>query len=165
MLLLFHFELYLNIWSKQIYSFICYDKNVCLKYFLFKVFCRFLQTACPKNMLMVTKVSYCFALSKTNVLGKVYIVYNKVYKVYIVYNKVYKVYIVYNKVYKVYIVYNKVYKVYIVPSAPLLDPFRNRNNTVCGYANRKKNIQDFQRSQVPFPIGILVHLNELQEGD
>ena len=81
------------------------------------------------------------------------------------YNKVYKVYIVYNKVYKVYIVYNKVYKVYIVPSAPLLDPFRNRNNTVCGYANRKKNIQDFQRSQVPFPIGILVHLNELQEGD
>ena len=134
-MLLFHFELYLNIWSKQIYSFICYYKNVCLKYFLFKVFCRFLQTACPKNILMVTKVSYCFALSKTNVLGKVYIVYNKVYKV------------------------------YIVPSAPLLDPFRNRNNTVCGYANRKKNIQDFHRSQVPFPIGILVHLNELQEGD
>ena len=56
-------------------------------------------------------------------------------------------------------------KVYTVTSAPLLDPSRNRNNTVCGYVNRKNNIEEFQRSEVPFPVAILVHLNELQEGD
>ena len=56
-------------------------------------------------------------------------------------------------------------KVYIVPSAPLLDPYRSRNNTICGYVNRKNNIKDFQRSEVTFAIGIPAHLNELQEGD
>ena len=72
---------------------------------------------------MVTKVSHCFAWSKANVLGKLY----------------------------------------IVPNASLLDPFRNRNNTVCGYVNRKNNIEDFPRGEVPFPVGILVHLNGFQE--
>ena len=72
---------------------------------------------------MVTKVSHCFALSKANILGKLY----------------------------------------IVPNAPLLDPFHNRNNTVCGYVNRKNNIEDFPRGEVPFPVGILVHLNGFQE--
>ena len=102
--------------SKEIYSFICYYKNeteVCLKYFFFKVFCRFSQTACPKNVLMGTKVSYCVALSKANVLVKVY----------------------------------------IVPSSSLLPLFRNRNNTICGYVSRKNNIEDFQRSEVPFQGG------------
>ena len=46
--------------------------------------------------------------------------------------------------------------------APLLDPSRNRNNTVCGYVNLKSNIKEFQRSEVPLPVRILVHLNELQ---
>ena len=73
---------------------------------------------------MVTKVTYCFALSKANLLRKVY----------------------------------------IVPSAPLSSPFVT-GIIVCGYVNRKNNIQDFQRSEVPFPVGILVHLNELQEVD
>ena len=43
------------------YSFICYykkEKEVCSKYFLFKEFCRFSQTACQKNVLMITKKSY-----------------------------------------------------------------------------------------------------------
>ena len=46
-------------------------------------------------------------------------------------------------------------------STPSLDPSRNRNNTVCGYANRKNNIEEFQGSEVPFPVGILVHLTIL----
>ena len=128
MMLFFYFELYLTTCSKKNYSFIRYykkEKEVYLKYFLFKVFCRFSQTACPKNVLMVTKVSYCFALSKANILGKVYIKAN----------------------------------------ARLLDPFFNRNDTVCGYVNRKNNIEDFQRSEVTFPVEILAQLNELQEGD
>ena len=51
LLLFFHLELYLNTYSKEIYSFICYykkEKDVCSKYFLFKVLCRFSQTACQK---------------------------------------------------------------------------------------------------------------------
>ena len=47
------FRLYLNTCSKKIYSFICYykkEKEFCSKYFLFKVFCRFLQTARQKNV-------------------------------------------------------------------------------------------------------------------
>ena len=48
--------------------------------------------------------------------------------------------------------------------APSLYSIRNRNNTVCEYVNLKSNIEEFQRSGVPFPVGILVHLNELQEG-
>ena len=47
----------------------------------------------------------------------------------------------------------------------MLDPSRIRNNTVCGYVNRKNNLEEFQRSEVPFRFEILVHLNELQEGD
>ena len=50
-------------------------------------------------------------------------------------------------------------------SAPLLDPSRNRNNTVCGYVNFKNNIEEFQKNEVSFLVGIFVHLNELQEGD
>ena len=56
-------------------------------------------------------------------------------------------------------------KVHIVPSAPLLYPSPNWNNTVCGYVNCKNNIKEFQRSEVPFPVGIIVQLNELWEGD
>ena len=37
-------------------------------------------------------------------------------------------------------------------------------DTVCGYVNLKNNTAQFQRSEVAFPVGILVHLNELQEG-
>ena len=50
-LLLFYFELDLNKCSKKIYSLICYyqkEKEVCSKYFLFKIFCRVLQTAYQK---------------------------------------------------------------------------------------------------------------------
>ena len=50
-------------------------------------------------------------------------------------------------------------------SAPLLDPSRNRNKTVCGYVNLENNIEECQRSEVPFPVAILVPLNELQGGD
>ena len=39
------------------------------------------------------------------------------------------------------------------------------NTTVCGNVNLKNNIEEFQRSQVPFSFGILVHLNELQDDD
>ena len=42
------------------------EKEVYSKYFLFKVFCRFSQTACQKNVLMMTKVTYCFALDRDN---------------------------------------------------------------------------------------------------
>ena len=52
-----------------------------------------------------------------------------------------------------------------MPNAPLLVPFCNRNKTVCGCVNRKNSIEDFQNSEVLFPVGILAHLNELQEGD
>ena len=71
------FELYLNTCIKEIYSFICYYKKedeVCSRYFLFKVFCRFSETACQKNVLIITKLNYCFVLGKTNGLGKVNIV-------------------------------------------------------------------------------------------
>ena len=71
LLLFFYFELYLNISSKEIYSFICYykeEKEVCSKYFLFKEFCRFSQTACQENVSVITKVSYCFALGKAGAL-------------------------------------------------------------------------------------------------
>ena len=37
-------------------------------------------------------------------------------------------------------------------------------DTVCGYVNLKNNTAQFQRSEVAFPVGILVQLNELQEG-
>ena len=50
-LLFFYFELDLNKCSKKIYSLICYyqkEKEVCLKYFLFKIFCRVLQIANQK---------------------------------------------------------------------------------------------------------------------
>ena len=70
LLLFFYFELYLNTSSKEIYSFICYykeEKEVCSKYFLFKEFCRFSQTACQENVSVITKVSYCFALGPENV--------------------------------------------------------------------------------------------------
>ena len=50
-------------------------------------------------------------------------------------------------------------------SISLPNRFCKRNNTVCGYVNLKKNIEEFQRSEVPFPVEILVHLNELPEGD
>ena len=50
-------------------------------------------------------------------------------------------------------------------SAPLIDLLRNRNNKVYVYVNLKNNIEEFQRSEVPFPVEILVHLNILQEGD
>ena len=52
-LLLFYFKLYLNIWSKEIYSFIYYykkEKEVCSKYFSFKVVCGFSQTICQKSI-------------------------------------------------------------------------------------------------------------------
>ena len=39
------------------------------------------------------------------------------------------------------------------------------NTTVCGYVNLKNNTEEFQRSEVPFRFGILVHLNELRQGD
>ena len=29
----------------------------------------------------------------------------------------------------------------------------------------KNNVEEFQKSEVPFPVGILVQLNELQKGD
>ena len=48
---------------------------------------------------------------------------------------------------------------------PLFNPSGNRNNEVCGYVTLKNNIEDFQRTEVPFPVGIPVHLNELQDGD
>ena len=76
-LLLFYFELDLNKCSKKNYSLICCyqkEKEVCSKYFLFKIFCRVLQTACQKNAIMITKVSYCFTLDKANGLEKVYTV-------------------------------------------------------------------------------------------
>ena len=50
-LLFFYFELDLNKCSKKIYSLICYyqkEKEVCSKYFLFKIFCRVLQIANQK---------------------------------------------------------------------------------------------------------------------
>ena len=50
-------------------------------------------------------------------------------------------------------------------SAPLLNPSRNRNNTVCGYVNLIKSVEEFQRSKVPFPVGVLVHLKKLQKDD
>ena len=49
-------------------------------------------------------------------------------------------------------------------SALFPKPSRNRNKTVDGYVNLKNNIEEFQRSEIPFPVGILVHLNQLQEG-
>ena len=49
--------------------------------------------------------------------------------------------------------------------APLLDPSRNRNKAVCGYVNLENNIEECQRREVPFPVGILLHLNEFQEDD
>ena len=51
-------------------------------------------------------------------------------------------------------------KVYIEPKR-----FKCSNTTVCGYVNVKNNIEELQRSEVPFPFGNLVHLNESQEGD
>ena len=36
--------------------------------------------------------------------------------------------------------------------APLLDPYRNRNKTICGYVNFKSNIKEFQRNEVPFHV-------------
>ena len=48
----------------------------------------------------------------------------------------------------------------IVPS---LDPRRNRNK--CGYVIFKKNIEEFKRCEILFPVGIFEHLNELQEDD
>ena len=36
---------------------------------------------------------------------------------------------------------------------------------MCGYVNLKNNIEEFQRSEVLFPVRILARLNELQEGD
>ena len=50
-------------------------------------------------------------------------------------------------------------------TVPLLDSSCNRDNTVCGYVNLKNNLEEFQRGDVLFPVGILVQLNELQEGD
>ena len=50
-------------------------------------------------------------------------------------------------------------------SAPLLYPSRNRDDPVCEYVNLKNKIEEFQRSEVPFPIGIPVHWNGFQEGD
>ena len=40
---------------------------------------------------------------------------------------------------------------------PLLEPSRNRDNTVCGYANLKNSIENLQRSEVLFPDGVLAH--------
>ena len=80
LLLFFYFELYLNACSKEIYSFICYykeEKEVCSKYFLFKILCSFSRTICQKNVLVITKLNYCFALDKANGLGKVYSSRNK----------------------------------------------------------------------------------------
>ena len=37
-------------------------------------------------------------------------------------------------------------------------------DSVCGYVNLKYNTAQFQRSEVEFPVGIFVQLNELQEG-
>ena len=48
--------------------------------------------------------------------------------------------------------------------APLLNPFRNKNKTVRGYVNLQNNIEECQRREVPFLVGMLAHLNELQEG-
>ena len=39
-----------------------------------------------------------------------------------------------------------------------------RNNTVSRNANLKSNIEEFQRSEVPFSVGTLMHLKEIQEG-
>ena len=63
------FELYLNTWKKEIYSFICYykkEKEAFLKYFLFKVFCCFLQTACQNKCISDTnsKLLLCFGQAK-----------------------------------------------------------------------------------------------------
>ena len=44
-------------------------------------------------------------------------------------------------------------------------PLRNRNDRVCRYVNLKNNIEEFQRSEVLFPVRILVHLNESQKDD
>ena len=126
----FYFELYLNTCSKEIYSFIWYykkEKEVCAKYFLFKVFCCFSQTPCQKNVLMIAKTSYCFVLDKAKI-GESTLCQKD-------------------------------------SSAPLLNPFRIRNNTVYGYVNLKNNIWEFQRSEVPIPVGVILHVNELQEGD
>ena len=74
-LLFFYFELDLNKRSKKIYSMICYyqkEKEVCSKYFSFKIFCRVLQTACQKKCNNDKKVSYYFTLDKANGLEKVY---------------------------------------------------------------------------------------------
>ena len=49
-------------------------------------------------------------------------------------------------------------------SAPLLNPSRDRNNTGCEYVTFINNIKKFQRSEVPFPFGILVDLKKLQQG-
>ena len=88
--------------------------------------CCFSQTACQKNLLTKTKVSYCFALDKANGLGRCIFCQKD-------------------------------------SSAPLLDPCRNGNNTVCGYFNLKNNNEESQRSEVPFPVVIFVRLNELKE--
>ena len=35
-------------------------------------------------------------------------------------------------------------------NAPLLDPSRDKNNTICGYVSLKNNIEEFQISEVRF---------------
>ena len=50
-------------------------------------------------------------------------------------------------------------------NAPLPNPSCRTNDTVCGYVNLKNNIEEFQISEFSFPVGILVQLNELVEGD
>ena len=68
-----------------------------------------------KNVLIISKVSYCFSLSKKNVLRKCILCQKD-------------------------------------SSVPLLDTSRIRNNTVCGYVNRKNNIKEFQRSGFRFVL-------------
>ena len=58
--------------------------------------------------------------------------------------------------------------VYIVPKrfkCSFAWPLSNRNNTVCEHVNLKNNIEEFQTSGVPFPVGIFVHLKKLPERD
>ena len=44
--------------------------------------------------------------------------------------------------------------------APWLNPSHNRNKTVCWYVKVENNIEEYQRKEIPFPVGILVHLQE-----
>ena len=74
-------------------------------------------------MLMITKVSYCFASQQRKWIGE---------------------------------------GVYCAKKIQVL---LCSNTTVCGYVNLKNNTEEFQRSEVPFRFGILVHLNELRQGD